>query len=378
MNTRPLYAETVQDLSKQINKLKSSPFVPTLGIIFCSPSHDLNKICKLFDDADIDLFGCSTAGEILFEDIYETSIVGVLTDIKRENYEVITRTTNGEIYQSAFEMGLKVKDLYDNPAILLASGGVTIDAEKIILGLEDSIQRNIPIFGGLAADDLALTATYSLSRQGADDGGLVFVVFDNDKVSINGMATSGWEAIGNIHTITKAEGNVVYTIDDKPALDVFINYFGYFDDINLQGKPINSMSAQYPLQILRDGDYSVLRSPLVGSEEEKTLILAGGVKQGDKFRFSISPGFEVIDQTIQEFGHLQYQAPEADLMVLFSCKGRHAALGPLIEDEIVGINNYWDAPLIGFFSYGEFGNVKDGKSDFHNETCSLVLIKENN
>jgi hypothetical protein len=376
MNTRPLYAENVQDLEKEIQKLKSSSFKPTLGIIFCSPKHDLKAICQMFDDADIDLFGCSTAGEILFQDIYETSIVGVLTDIKKENYKVLTRTTNGEIYQSAYEMGLEVKALYENPSILLASGGVTIDAEKIIHGLEASIQKNIPIFGGLAGDDLALEATYSLSRKGPDSDGLVFVVFNNDNVKLNGMATSGWEAIGNIHTITKSEGNVVYTIDDKPALDVFINYFGYFDDINLQGKPINSMSAQYPLQIIRDGNYSVLRSPLVGSEEEKTLILAGGVTQGDKFRFSISPGFEVIDQTIQEFGHLQYQAPDTDLMILFSCKGRHAALGPLVEDEIIGINNYWDAPLIGFFSYGEFGNVKNGKSDFHNETCSLVLIKE--
>lgn len=375
MNTRPLYAENVQDLTKQINKLKSSSFTATLGIIFCSPSHDLNAICQLFDDSDIDLFGCSTAGEIFFDEIYEKSIVGVLMDMKKENYEIITRTTNGEIYQSAYEMGLEAKSLFKNPAIMLASGGVIIDAEQIMNGLDDSIQRNIPIFGGLAADDLALSATYSLSRQGADDGGIVFIVFNNDKISVNGMATSGWEAIGNIHTITKAEGNVVYTIDDKPALDIFINYFGYFDDLNLQGKAINSMSAQYPLQIIRE-DYNVLRSPLVGSEEEKTLILAGGVKQGDKFRFSISPGFEVIDQTIQEFGHLQYEAPKTDLMVLFSCKGRHAALGPLIEDEIVGINNYWDAPLIGFFSYGEFGNVKNGKSDFHNETCSLVLIRE--
>ena len=375
MNTRPLYAETVEDLTKQINKLKLSSFKPTLGIIFCSPVHDLNAICKLFDDSDIDLFGCSTAGEILFEEIYESSIVGVLTDMKKENYEVITRTTNGEVYKSAFEMGLQAKELYKNPAIMLASSGVIIDAEQIIHGLADSIQKNIPIFGGLAADDLALKATYSLSRKGADNGGLVFVVFNNDKISVNGMATSGWEAIGNIHTITKAEGNVVYTIDDKPALDVFINYFGYFDELNLQNKPIDSMSAQYPLQIIRD-DYNVLRSPLIGSQEERTLILAGGVKQGDKFRFSISPGFEVIDQTIQEFGHLQHESPETDLMVLFSCKGRHAALGPLIEDEIIGINSYWDAPLIGFFSYGEFGNVKNGKSDFHNETCSLVLIKE--
>ncbi|MGB0985261.1 MAG: FIST signal transduction protein [Saprospiraceae bacterium] len=376
MNTRPIYAESTQELEEQIKALQSSFFTPTLGIIFSSPKHDLNVICNLFDQADIDLFGCSTAGEILFSEIHDEQIVGVFMDIKKENYKIISKPTDGKIYETAFEMGLEVKNTFDKPAVMLASGGITIDAEKIVEGLEDSIQKNIPIFGGLAGDDLALTQTYSLSRDGAEDGGLVFIIFNTDKVSIEGLATSGWEAIGNVHTITKAEGNVVYTIDDKPALDVFINYFGYFDNFRLDGNDIETMSAQYPLQILREGDYNVLRSPLIGDKEERTLILAGGVKQGDQFKFSISPGFEVIDQTIKEFGGLQKKAPETELMVLFSCKGRHAALGPLIEDEITGLNKYWDAPLIGFFSYGEFGNVKNGKCDFHNETCSLVLIKE--
>ncbi len=135
------------------------------------------------------------------------------------------------------------------------------------------------------------------------------------------------------------------------------------------------MSAQYPLQILRDGNYSVLRSPLF-STEDNSLILAGGVKEGDKFRFSISPGFEVIDKTVEEYNDLQKEIPEADLMILFSCKGRHAALGMLIEDEIEGIYKKWSAPLVGLFTYGEIGNVKNGVCDFHNETCSMVLLKE--
>lgn len=378
MNTRPIYAESTQELEDQIKDILLSPFSPTLGIIFCSPKHDLNEICQLFDKADIDLFGCSTAGEILFDEIHETSIVGVFTDMKKENFQVISRETHGEIYKTAFEMGIEAKNTFENPAIILASGGITIDAEKIIEGLEDSIQKIIPIFGGLAGDDLALTATYSLSRHGAQEGGLVFTVFNADEVSIEGMATSGWEAIGNIHTITKAEGNVIYTIDNKPALDVYVNYFGYFDNFKVNGvdQDISSLSAQYPLQLLREGGYSVLRSPLLHNKEEKTLTLAGGVQEGDQFKFSISPGFEVIEQTIEEFGELQTKVPDTELAILFSCKGRHAALGPLIEDEIIGLNKHWDAPLIGFFSYGEFGNIKDEKSDFHNETCSLVLIKE--
>jgi hypothetical protein len=100
------------------------------------------------------------------------------------------------------------------------------------------------------------------------------------------------------------------------------------------------------------------------------------VKNGDRFRFSIAPGFEVIDQTIAEFGDWKDQTLEADGLVLFSCKGRHSALGPLIEDEVKGIYNFWKKPMIGFFTYGEIGPTKNGICEFHNETCSLVVIRE--
>ncbi len=36
----------------------------------------------------------------------------------------------------------------------------------------------------------------------------------------------------------------------------------------------------------------------------------------------------------------------------------------------------WNAPLIGFFSYGEFGKSKNGKHEFHNNTCCVVVLKE--
>lgn len=39
-------------------------------------------------------------------------------------------------------------------------------------------------------------------------------------------------------------------------------------------------------------------------------------------------------------------------------------------------DNVWDAPFIGFFSYGEFGKSKKGKHEFHNNTCCVVALKE--
>ncbi|MFK7936266.1 MAG: FIST C-terminal domain-containing protein, partial [Saprospiraceae bacterium] len=119
-----------------------------------------------------------------------------------------------------------------------------------------------------------------------------------------------------------------------------------------------------------------LRSPLISNETDRSLMLAGGVQTGDQFRFSISPGLEVVDQTIAAFQDLKDQISEADALLLFSCKGRHAALGPMIEDEVKGIYDHWQQPMIGFFSYGEIGADHSGKCDFHNETCSLIVLRE--
>lgn len=377
MLTKAIQASSLTELEQQLISYKKTGYIPTFSIIFCSPSHDLEQLRQLFDEHDIDLFGCSSAGEILNDEVYDTAIVGLLFDLDRSHYKMaIIEKTDKTTYQAAFEMGLFTKNTFDHPALMIVSGDVLVNGDEIVLGLKDALKgREIPIYGGLSADDLNLEKTSVFSRHQITDNGLLALVLNHEKVEVKGLATSGWEAVGTTNTITKAKGNVIYTINDEPALDVYVKYFGYFDNLS-NSTDISNISAQYPLQILRSNGEHVLRSPLVSNEEDKSLILAGGVVEGDKFRFSIAPGFEVINQTIDEFKYLNDEAKEADALVLFSCKGRHAALGPLIEDEIKGIYDHWNVPLVGFFSYGEIGLTQKGRCDFHNETCSLVVLKE--
>jgi hypothetical protein len=47
-----------------------------------------------------------------------------------------------------------------------------------------------------------------------------------------------------------------------------------------------------------------------------------------------------------------------------------------MEDEAGKIRDIWNKPLIGFFTYGEIGTAKDSVCDFHNATCSMVLLEE--
>jgi hypothetical protein len=48
----------------------------------------------------------------------------------------------------------------------------------------------------------------------------------------------------------------------------------------------------------------------------------------------------------------------------------------LANEEIERIQQVWKEPFIGFFSYGEFGKSKNGKYEFHNNTCCLVALQE--
>ncbi len=353
-------------------------FRPTLAVVFCSPQLPFMDIGDLFDRYNIDLLGCTTAGEIVNGGLHEAAISCLLLDVNRADYKLIfTKNTEG-----VFETGRQVRHEADiafkNPAMIVTSAGVVNDGDEIVRGLKSSnIPREIPLFGGLAGDDLSVVNTYIFTRNNITHDGMAAIVFDNDKIEIKGIATSGWQPLGTSHTVTKAEGNLIYTINNEPALDFFIRFFGFHDNADVKGRQISTISAQYPLQIMRgNDDYAVLRSPIKGDDETRSLMLVGGIKEGDRFRFSISPGIEVIDQTIAELKDFLHDTMDADALILFSCKGRHAALGPFLEDEIQGIYDHWKKPMIGFLTYGEIGNVRNGICEFHNETCSLLAIKE--
>jgi len=254
-----------------------------------------------------------------------------------------------------------------------------IDGQRIIDGLCDGSSTTDNVYGGLSGDDQHKNETWVFDEHMNSSNAIIVLAIDQDKIEVTGLATSGWEPIGFPHTITSAEGNVVKSINGKPALDVFINYFGSFEDINTKdanNSKIKTISGQYPFQIEKEGGYQILRSPMVASLEDRSLVLGGSILEGEKFRFSTSPGFDVVEKTINEFKDFSKGTPETDALILFSCVGRNAALGPIIEDEVMGIRSIWNAPMVGFFTFGEMGKTKEGQSDFHNITCSLISLKE--
>jgi hypothetical protein len=251
-----------------------------------------------------------------------------------------------------------------------------MDGEEIIKGIENGFGEGATIFGGMAGDDLTLTGPKAFTLGKSSITGLVALIIDEDKIAISGVATCGWKPIGITKTITKSKGNVVYTIDDKPALDLVMKYLG----LNLEeqfNNTVFNLGAYYPLQLEREGAPAVMRTAQMGNVEDRSLICAGNVPQGAKVRFSLPPDFDVIDTVESECKELKdEQAQDADAVIMFSCISRYLSLGVMTSEEIDRVLKIWNAPMIGFFTYGEYGKSKRGKHEFHNNTCCVVVLKE--
>jgi hypothetical protein len=120
-----------------------------------------------------------------------------------------------------------------------------------------------------------------------------------------------------------------------------------------------------------------MRTAMFGNTEDRSLICAGNVPQGSKVRLSLPPDFDAIDTVEEECIEVkQEQIQKADAVIMFSCISRYLSFGMMTSDEINRVQNVWNAPFIGFFSYGEYGKSKLGHHEFHNNTCCVVALKE--
>jgi hypothetical protein len=379
MKAKSIKGKSPEEIKKSLTESLSDGYRPTLAIVFMSFKLDINAVCELLNDEGIQIFGTTSSGEFISSEIGQESIVIMLLDINPAYFKLLfLESGEHSEFEIAKQLGEEGKKTFANAAFIIASGwSNAMDGEEIIKGIEGGFGGGVTIFGGMAGDDLTMTGPKVFVLGKNSTTGLVALIIDEDKVDVSGVATCGWKPIGITKTITKSSGNIVYTIDDKPALDLVMKYLG----LNLEDYSLNntvfSLGAYYPLQLEREGAPSVMRTAMLGNAEDRSLVCAGNIPQGSKVRFSLPPDFDVIDTVVEECtGVKEKELQDADAVIMFSCISRYLSLGVMTSEEIERVNAVWNAPLIGLFTYGEYGKSKGGQHEFHNNTCCVVALKE--
>jgi len=245
----------------------------------------------------------------------------------------------------------------------------------LLHGFEDILGKQVNVHGGMAGDDFAFHEQFVFANHKTSTNGIAAIVLDEDKIRIKGKATHGWNAVGTERTVTKSVGSHVYTIDDIPVLDL-VTKFGGLQNVTPENFALQH-SITLPLQLQREGGASVIRAGLVVDWSDRSFHCGGPVPQGSKIRFSIAPGFDVVEKVIEGCEELKAsEMPEADALLLFSCAGRLLSLGPVITEEIQGIQKVWNVPMAGMFSNAEMARATNGNLELHGLTACCVALKE--
>lgn len=386
MISKTIKANSIEAIINEVDKATSDGFKPTLAIVFLSVKQDHKEIIKILDQKQISIFGATTAGEFIDGNIEEGSIVIMLLDMNSDYFKLeFLETSTQTALKDAKKLGVRAKETFKNPALIIATGGVYIDGDQIIEGLLEGIgitnslsKSEVTIFGGMAGDDLLAEKPLVFTNGKSKDNALIALVIDEDKIDVRGIATCGWKAIGTSKTVTKSEGNIVYTIDDKPALDMLMKYLGVELTMDENKEIVSFLNSwYYPLQLERDNGDAVIRATRFANSKDRSLICTGSVPQGSQIKFSLPPDFDSIETVIAECESIKDNAQQrADALIMFSCVSRHLSFGSLIKEEIEQVQNVWNAPMVGFFTYGEYGKSKMGKHEFHNNACCVVVLKE--
>ena len=384
MQAKSIKGKSPEEIRTALQEAMSDGYSPTLAIVFISIKQDRKAACDLLHQYDIDVFGCTSCGEFINNHQSEGEAVILLIDLNREYYTLLLEDAeNGNVDKAASLIAEKALHHFKSPAFLLTCSGVYdngqyFDGDTLVTTLVRELGDDCVFFGGMAGDDWAISNSYIFTHQKESGNGIAALVFDAAKISLHGMAIHGWKPLGITRKVTKSEGNKIYSIDDKPAVEMYLKYLGMTNKNEEASFNIfKDLSIDFPFIAKRKDGETIIKSPRAIDKEDNALIMDIEMEEGSEFHFTTPPDFEISEEIISEATALKNSMEgKPDALLIFSCAGRPPVLGPLTVVENDGLANVWQLPMAGFYTYGEFGRTKNGKQHFHSGVCCWVTLKE--
>ena len=358
-------------------------FTPQLVLLFASKSALLDANCyeslkSLYQDTPV--LGCSTAGEILGERVYDDAAVAtaIQFDHSTISHASVTIDSAGESFDKGIELSMMLpqKDLKN---VLIISDGQNVNGTTLIEGLKKHIDHDVVVTGGLAGDGSNFEETLVVANDHPKPGLIVAIGFYGSKLQIGYGSAGGWDSFGPNRKITKSEANVLYELDGKPALELYKTYLGEEAD-NLP-----SSALLFPLTI-RDGssaDTGKVRTILAVNEADNSMTFAGDMPEGHIAQLMMANFENLVEGAEDSAKHAITEIIAKNegekLAILISCVGRKLVLGPKTEEEVEATKQMFDdrTTQIGFYSYGEISpQFGTGSCELHNQTMTITIISE--
>ena len=328
------------------------------------------------------LVGCTTSGEINASGVLDESIQITAIQWEKTIQRVAQTKMSGMLnsFEAATNLAKQLKS--DSlRTVLVISDGLNVNGSELLKGFQ-SVLGDIPIVGGLAGDGGAFVKTLQLYNDTISDNQVIAVGLYGSALIASSGALGGWKPYGPPRKVTKSEKNVVFEMDDKPALPLYRMYIGEAFSRGLPGTGL-----KFPLAVIEEGkrDVEKIRTLLAIDSKANSLTFAGNVEVGETVRLCQTNHGRLVEgagnaANLVMDGLNANKTNQAGLAILVSCVGRKGVMAENVGDEVKLVQQILggQTSVTGFYSYGELAprpNTTD--SVLHNQTMTIGYLSEN-
>lgn len=352
-----------------------------LLVVFASDNYDLDELLDGIgsEARGAPIIGCSTAGEIATSGPVEASVVVIA--FGGEGFAVSTRLATDvskRLRTAGEEVAACIGDVTEKPhqILMLLTDGLAGDQQEIVRGTYSVLGALVPLVGGCAGDDLKMNKTSQFFGPEVFTDAIVAAAIGSDQPMGIGVR-HGWKKVGDPMVVTRSSDNRVYLLDDKPALDVYLDRLDAPQEAKSDPAAFTRFALTHPLGLSRRTKEPHVRFVAEANFEDRSLGCIAEVPQSAMAWFMEGDEESVLEATdaacYEALDNLGELPPIG--MVAFDCIARRGVLGDSgIKREIERIAGHASgAPVAGFYTYGEIARTS-GIGGFHNQTLVVLAV----
>jgi hypothetical protein len=352
-----------------------------LIIVFCSESNDLESLAAQINarSGSVPMIGCTTAGEIATSGNRDGSVV--VAALGGDGFVIETAAAPGasnDLRGAGAHAARCLPSPVDHPhrALLMLTDGLAGDQQEIVRGAYAVLGAGVPVVGGCAGDDLKMTRTYQLHGDRVLTNSVVAAGIASD-APIGIGVQHGLRPVGSAMLVTSSGANQVHSLDDRPALDVYLERLGVTEPSHLNHERFTRLALTHPIGLGRQNGEEQVRFVSGADLGTRSLACMAEIPQGALVWIMEGNAESVLRATDAACGaSLASIGDHAPLGLLaFDCIARRSVLREAgIETEIERLAaSAGGAPVAGFYSYGEIARTH-GLRGFHNQTLVVLSI----
>src|ERR671916_1265996 len=358
---------------------------PDFVFMFASVGYDQRSLLRAVREAtgSAPLSGCSGEGTISGDYANESNFSVVVMVISSDELRWRNGLATG-LGADSYATGQRVAQSLSSEVSADAVGlfvfpdGTTVNFDNFFAGLEGNLSSDqfLPFWGGGAGDNLAMVQTYQYCDDEVVSDGVAYTLLSGE-AHLASTIGIGYIPIGGERTVTRSQGNVIYEIDGKPALEVLQEYLPDRALAEDWGRyvPTFGLSFRAP-SYMKDEEY-ILRGINSVNTADGSVSLQTEVQEGSSVWFSsrdkekITTGLDrMAEQIKQDLGGAQPK-----LVFHFDCCSRGKVM--LRDQEKLQLLRQFrqavapEVPWAGFYTYGEVGPV--GKHNFYHTYTAVCF-----